>query len=70
MVIPFPTNTHRERTFFTIEHIIWSAWGWYVLVILPEQAAPGENKSWLRNEEEIWKGTAFPSGEYVVECPM
>jgi len=64
MALPFPSNTHRERTFFTIEHIVWSAWGWYVLVILPNREDPTGNSSWLYNHEQIWRQPTFPSEQF------
>ena len=62
MALPFPSAAHRDRTFFTVEHILWSIWGYYVIVLLPEQERPGS--SWLYNGEQIWKLPTFPSESF------
>jgi hypothetical protein len=58
-VLPFPTERHRDRLFFTIEHIVWTLWGYYVIYVEPETQAPGS--SWLFNHDQIWVMPTFPS---------
>jgi hypothetical protein len=60
--LPFPSERHRDRTFFTIEHTIWTIWGYYCIQYLPESIVEGSG--WLYNHAMIWKSPSFPSDAF------
>lgn len=60
--VPFPTDDHRNRCFFFVEHIFFVAFGYYVTAILPEQMSEGS--SWLNDSKKFWVRPVYPTPDF------
>ena len=58
----FPTQVHKDRVFFVVEHLFFAMWGWNALVSDPEMQKEGS--SWLLYPKRCWEQPPFPSENF------
>jgi hypothetical protein len=62
--MPFPTDDHRNRCFFFVEHIFFTLFGYYVIAVLPEREAAGS--SWLNDSTKCWVQPSYPTPNFYL----
>ena len=59
MVAPLPSQDHKDRWSYLLEHVVFAAWAYYSIVIVPEAQSAGS--SWLLNPALCWVKPSYPS---------
>ena len=62
--LPLPSEAHRDRCLFLLEHVVFAVWGYYVMVTLPELEEPGS--SWLHHSIKCWVSPSYPSKAFYM----